>query len=158
MIVKFFALGLLMTLMSNSFAQENSTGVFLTMKPSKNSQDFAKSISTRDRSKQNMVFVPLKPIISGAEFTKVSDIVNDTRLNTTYFLLTFSPAGIEKLRDITTKVEGVQLVLVVNDTVIGYIKTMSEIVNKSIQISGPANSIDVIWAHQSLLELINKRK
>ena len=138
-------------------AQDNSTGVFMTMKGNKNSSDFSKLISTRDNSKKNAIVVPLKPVISGDEFTKVSEIIDDARHNTTYFFLSFSNEGIEKLRDITTKVEGVQLVLVVNNTVIGYIRTMSELVNKSIQINGPTNSPDVLWAHRSLKELIDKR-
>lgn len=150
-------LGLALTFINSALAQENSTGVFMTMKASKNSNDFSKTISTRDNSKKNAVVVPLKPIISGDEFTKVSEIINDTRHNTTYFYLFFSNEGVEKLRDITTKVEGVQLVLVVNNTVIGYIKTMSELVNKSIQINGPTNSPDVLWAHKSIKKLIDTR-
>jgi preprotein translocase subunit SecD len=153
----FILLGLVVTLMNNSFAQENSTGVFMTMKASKNSNDFSKTISTRDNSKKNTVVVPLKPIISGDQFTKVSEIIDDIRHNTTYFYLSFSPEGIEKLKDITTKVEGVQLVLVVNNIVIGYIKTMSEIVNRSIQINGPTNSPDVLWAHENLKKIIENR-
>ncbi len=155
--MKLLTLGLFIVILNNSFGQDNSTGVFMTMKPSKNSNDFAKTISTRDNSKQNMVVVPLKPIISGDELTKVSEIINDPSHNSTYFYLSFSNEGIEKLRDITTKVEGVQLVLVVNNTVIGYIKTMSELVNKSIQINGPTNSPDVLWAHKSLKQLMDAR-
>lgn len=130
----------------------------MTMKASKNSNDFSKTVSTRDNNKKNMVVVPLKPIISGEEFTKVSDITHDARHKTTYFFLSFSNEGIDKLRDITTKVEGVQLVLVVNDTVIGYIKAMNEIVNKSIQINGPTNSPDVLWAHEHLEKMIDNRQ
>ena len=151
-------LGLLTTVLCSSFAQENSTGVFLTMKPSKNYKDFAKIVSTRDKSKNNVVFVPLKPIIFGDEFIKISEIINDPKHNTTYFYLSFSNEGIEKLKDITTKVQGVELVLVVNDTIIGYIKAMREIVNKSIQINGPLNSPDVLWAHGSLKKNIDSRK
>ncbi len=77
--------------------------------------------------------------------------------NTPTGLSFFSNEGVEKLRDITTKVEGVQLVLVVNNTVIGYIKTMSELVNKSIQINGPTNSPDVLWAHKSIKKIIDTR-
>ena len=128
------------------------------MQPSKNYKDFAKTVTTRDNNKNNVVFVPLKPIISGDEFTKVSEVANDSKQNNTYFYLTFSDQGIEKLRDITTKVQGVKLVLVVNDTVIGYIKTMSEIANKSIQINGPRNSAEVLWAHASLKKMIEDRK
>lgn len=128
------------------------------MQPSKNYKDFAKILSTRDNSKNNLVFVPLKPVISGDEFTSVSEIIHDSRHKTTYFYLSFSNEGINKLKDITKKVQGVKLVLVVNDTVIGYIKTMSEIVNKSIQINGPKNSPEVLWAHASLQKLINDRK
>ena len=156
--MKLLLTGLLLTTLINSLAQENSSGVFMIMKPSKNYEAYAKTVSTRDNSKNNLVFVPLNPLISADEFNKVSEIIIDSKQNTTYFYLTLSNEGIKKLKDITTKVQGVKLVLVVNDTVIGHLKAMNQIVNKSIEINGPTGSSDVLWAHTRLKKLIDDRK
>lgn len=149
---------LLVIVFGNSFAQENSTGVFLTMKPGKNYKGFAKKVSTRDHNKSSTVYIPLQPIISGEEFTRVSEISNDIKHNESYFYLSFSKEGIDKLNDIATKVTGAEMVLVVNNTIIGNIKAVRAIVNQSIQINGPLNSPDVLWAYFNLKELIDSRK
>ena len=156
--LKILAISGLVIFQGYSFAQEMSSGVFLTMKSSKDYKDYSIKISTRDNSELNSVFIPLEPIISVEEFTKVSEIINEEKHNQSYFYLSFSTGGIEKLKKITTNVEGVELVLVVNNTIIGYIKTMSSIVNKSILINGPIRSPDVVWAHRNLKTMIESRK
>ncbi len=158
MLLKLLAVVFLIVILTNSFAQGNSSGVFMTMEPSKNNRDFAKKILTPDNNKNKALYVPLQPIISSDEFISVSEIINDPGNNESYFNLYFSNEGIAKLKDITTKLAGVKLVLIVNDTFIGDIEAKREIVNKSIQINGPFNSPDVLWAYTSLNEIIERRK
>ena len=56
-----------------------------------------------------------------------------------------------------SKVESGQLVLVVDNILIGEIKAIGVTLNRSIQINGPLNSQDVLWAHTNLKKMMEER-
>ena len=155
--LKLLVLGLLITIFSTSYAQENSSGIFLKMKSSKkNSKGFGKIVSTQDGVKSKSVLVPEYPIVSTKEFVGISEITNDQKTNQSYFLLSFSEAGTIILKELT-KTPGVEIVLIMENTVVGELKP-GEIRNKSIQLTGPVNSYDVLWAHTSIKKMLDARK
>lgn len=157
MLLKLIALGLLITIFSSSNAQENSSGIFLKMKSGKkSSKGFGKIVLTQDRIKSKSVFVPEKPIIPASEFTSVSEIINDQKKDQSYFQLSFSNEGTAILKELTTTTD-VNIVLIMENVVVGELKA-GEIRNKSIQITGPANSSDVQWAHTTIKKIIAGRK
>jgi hypothetical protein len=155
--LRLLVLGLLITIFSMSYAQENSSGIFLKMKTNKkNSKGYGKVVLTQDRVKSKSVLVPENPIVPTREFVGVSEITNDQKTNQSYFLLSFSDAGIAILKELT-KTPGVQIVLIMENTVVGELKP-GEIRNKSIQLTGPVNSYDVLWAHTSIKKMLDARK
>ncbi len=153
MLARIIFIGFFSLLMLDSFGQDNTSGVFLTMKPTKKFKEFTKVVSPRNNSNKKF-YVPLSPVISSNEFVKVSEITNDPVLNLTSFLLYFSQRGIDNIKAMTSRVEGAQAILVVNDTVIGEIKTVGIAANRFIQISGPLNSPDVLWAYDNIKAII----
>ena len=155
MILRLVTVGIFSLVLSDLVAQENSSGVFLQMKPSKNTKDYTKTVQTRDGSKK--FYVPPNPVIPAKEFTKVSELTNDVVIKSSYFALYFSQKGIDNLKIMASKVESGQLVLVVDDIVIGEIKAIGVALNRSIQINGPLNSQDVLWAHTSLKKMMDER-
>jgi preprotein translocase subunit SecD len=155
--LKLLVLGLLITIFSTSYAQDNSSGIFLKIKSNKkNSKGFGKIVQTQDRVKSKSVLVPENPIVPTKEFIGISEITNDQQTNQSYFLLSFSDAGTTILKELT-KTPGVQIVLIMDNTVVGELKP-GEIRNKSIQLTGPVNSYDVLWAHTSIKKMLDARK
>ena len=136
-------------------AQDNSSGVFLAMKASNSTAGYSKIVVPRDGTKE--FNVPLDPVISPTEFFKVSEIVTDPVLRSTYFSLTFTQKGMNNLRAVFSKVKGTQLLLVVDNVVIGYVETLPSGTNRSIQIGGDFNSTDIYWAHERLSKIISDK-
>jgi hypothetical protein len=154
--IKLLGLGLLIAIFSTSYAQENSSGIFLKMKSGKkNSEGFGKIVLTQDRIKSKSVYVPENPIIPTTEFVSVSEITNNLKKDQSYFKLTFSDEGVATLKELTTTTD-VTIVLIMENVVVGELKA-GEIRNKSIQISGPANSSDVQWANTMIKKIIDGR-
>ena len=155
--LKLLVLGLLITIFSTSYAQENSSGIFLKMNSNKkNSKGYGKVVLTQDRVKSKSVLVPENPIVPTKEFAGISEITNDQKTNQSYFILSFSDKGTDILKDLN-KTSGVQIVLIMENTVVGELKP-GEIRNKSIQLTGPVNSYDVLWAHTSIKKMLDARK
>jgi hypothetical protein len=150
-------LGLLITIFSSSYAQENASGIFLKMKSGKRtSKGYNKIVLTQDRAKNKAVYVPENPIISTREFLGISEIINDQKRDQSYFTLSFSTEGTTILKELTGTT-GVNIVLIMENIFIGELNA-GEIRNKSIQIIGPANSSDVRWAHATIKKIIDERK
>ncbi|MBK5278432.1 MAG: hypothetical protein JJE09_06180 [Bacteroidia bacterium] len=147
--------GLLFIILSSVNAQDNSSGIFLKMKSGKKLDGFGKVVFTRDQNKSKSVVVPINPIVPTKEFVKISELTNNQKNNESYFYIWFSNEGVEVLKELG-QVAGVQIVLIIDDTLVGEFRA-GEIKNKSIQISGPANSADVFWAHFSIKKMIEDR-
>lgn len=155
--LKLVTLGLLITILSTSYAQENASGIFLKMTSGKRtSKGYNKVVLTQDRAKNKAVYVPENPIVSTREFRGVSEIINNQKQDQSYFTLSFSNEGTAVLKELTGTT-GVNIVLIMENVFIGELKA-GEIRNKSIQIIGPANSSDVQWAHTMIKKIIDERK
>ena len=155
--LKLVTLGLLITIFSSSYAQENTSGIFLKMKSGKRtSKGYNKIVLTQDRAKNKAVYVPENPIISTREFLGVSEIINDQKRDQSYFTLSFSNEGTAILKELTGTT-GMNIILIMENIFIGELNA-GEIRNKSIQIIGPANSSDVRWAHSTIKKIIDERK
>jgi hypothetical protein len=133
-------------------AQENSMGIYLTVKSEKKYNNCPKKLFTRD--KKTLVCVTPKPIIAVGDFSYLTEIRNDMAINFSYFNLVLSQQGFDKVKSIIASLPGAELVLVVDENVVGFIKDKNQIVNRSIRLDGAANSEDVQWLHKRLKEIV----
>lgn len=147
----FFILAL--TVPYQTTAQENSVGIFLTQKLTKNCQNILFT-----RNKKIKVCTPEKPIIWSEEFAYITEIRIDEAQKLGYFNLFLSQKGYDKIKSVIEQLAGTELVLVVDNTVVGFIKNKDQIVNKSILIDGPAHSEELEWVFASLQKTIRPKK
>jgi hypothetical protein len=152
MATKLLLYSLLLTVFHQLPAQENNTGIFLTTEFHKNCKNLR---STRD--KKIKVCTPLNPIILPEEFASITEITNDGVRKLSYFHLVLSQPGNDKLKNIINQLSEIDLVLVVDNTVVGFIKNKNQIVNRSLQIDGPLRSDDVKWVYERLQRVIQLR-
>lgn len=149
---KLFLFVLLITILNQAQGQEATAGIYITIKVNKNKSGCPKELFAKD--KKIRACVPIYPIISVNDFISLTVIKNDERKNFSYFSVQLSEEGFSKLKDVTQELPGSQLAFVVNETIVGFIKNISQITNKSIQVDGKANSEDVKWVHQELKKII----
>jgi hypothetical protein len=136
-------------LISTARAQEVSTGIFLTTKVKKNCQNI---LFTND--KKTKVCVTMNPIISAKDFVYITDIKKDID-NRHSFNLIFSNEGYEKLKKLYAQLPNSEFALVVENVVIGYIKNLEMIKNKSLLIDGTEN--EILSIHHGLEAVVNPR-
>jgi hypothetical protein len=149
MVTKLLVYSLLLTVFHPLPAQENDAGIFLTAEFHKNCKNLR-----RTRDKKIKVCTPLKPIILPDEFSGITEIQNDNGTNLSYFYLILSQPGYDKLKNIIDQLSETELVLVVDNTVVGFVKNKNQIVNKSLRIDGPLRSDDVKWVYERLQRVI----
>jgi hypothetical protein len=152
---KIFLCILLAAALFEASAQENSVGIYLTVKADRKYNTCPKKISTRD-TKMPVCVTP-KPIITAAEFSHLTEIKNDMGINFSYFNLVLSQQAFDKVKSILASLSDAELVLVVDENVVGFIKAKNQITDRSIQLNGTANSEDVQWLHERLKEIIKAK-
>jgi len=127
---------------SRSPLVETNAGIFLVVK---NEKICEKRVFNID--KKVKVCVTPEPILAVDNFTSVSSIVKRDSLGVNcYFNLGFSQTGMERLKKIYTTLPQAELVLVVDNTVVGFITNLNTIRNKSLAIEG--NEKDLILIHE----------
>jgi hypothetical protein len=149
MIRKISFLIFLTTLIITARSQETSTGIFLTTKIKKNCQNI---LFTND--KKTKVCVTMNPIISVKDFVYITDIKKDID-NRHSFSLIFSNEGYEKLKKLYAQLPNSEFALVVEKIVIGYIKNLETIKNKSLLIDGTED--EILSIHHGLEAVVNAR-
>jgi hypothetical protein len=147
---------LALTVSQPTAAQENSAGIYLTIKPDKKYNNCPNKFSTRDN--KTIVCATTKPIITAAEFSHLTEIKNDHAINFSYFNLVLSQQASDKVKNITASLADSEFVLVVDEKVVGFIKDKNQVVNRAIQLNGTANSEDVQWIHEQLTKIIKTKK
>jgi hypothetical protein len=138
------------TVPHRSATQENSVGIFLTQKLNKNCQ---RTLFTPDRKIK--VCIPEKPIIWPEEFTGVTEIITDEANDFSSFALLLSHKGHDKIKRVIEQLAETELVLVVDNTVVGFVKNKNQIVNKSIQVNGTAHSGELKRVFERLQKIIS---
>jgi hypothetical protein len=148
------ALLLLLMTFPESVVQETSTGIYLTIHSKK--KDCPHLVYSRN--KKIKVCATLKPIVTINDFKSVTEIKQDLAANVSYFNLVLSQEGNDRLKNLITSLAGTELVLVVDETVVGLIKNKDQLVNRSIRIDGPATSDDVTLVFNKLKQLLAEKK
>jgi hypothetical protein len=146
---------LALTFSHQMVAQENSAGIYLTIKANKKYSNCPNKFYTRDN--ETIVCATTKPIITSSEFSHLTEIKNDPAINFSYFNLVLSQQAFDKVRNITASLPGSEFVLVVDEKVVGFIKDKNQVVNRAIQLNGSANSEDVQWIHEQLTKIIKSK-
>jgi hypothetical protein len=130
-------------------SQETSTGIFLTTKIKKNCQNI---LFTTD--KKTKVCVTMNPIISAKDFVYITDIKKDID-NRFSFNLIFSNEGYETLKKLYAQLPNSEFALVVDNSVIGYIKNLEVLKNKTLLIDG--TETDILSIHHALEAVVTVR-
>lgn len=142
------------------FTQENSTGIFITIKVNKKHKTKGYGRRVYNRSHREKFLIPDVPLITSTEFVSVTEINHDSRALHSYFSISVSPEGLQKLRAAVQTLINADLVLVIDNTVFGRINSKSEddFRMSKITIVSPLKDLDLEWAHQKLAEMVEARK
>jgi hypothetical protein len=133
-------------------AQQSTVEIYLPFKVEKKRDQCPNILYSRTKTTQ--VCVTSKPVISVTEFAYITEIINDNEKNYCYFNLIFTSSGYDKIKMISQTLPETEMVLTVNETVVGFIKNMDQISNRAIRIDGVANAEEVHWVHSRLKEII----
>lgn len=144
----------------SSCAQEHVTGIFVTIKVDKKHRTKGYGRRVYNRSHREKFLIPDVPLITGSEFLSVTAISHDIRAVHSYFSISVSPEGLQKLRAAVQSLSNADLVLVIDNTVFGRINSKSEddFRMSKITIVSPLKDLDLEWAHQKLTEMVEARK
>jgi hypothetical protein len=153
MATKLLLYSVLLVIFYQNPTQESDVGIFLTTEQRKNCQNVRFT-----RNKKIKVCTPSNPIIISEDFVSVTDIINDEARSISYFNLKFSQRGYDKIKGVISQFAGIELVLIVDNTVVGFIKNTDQIVNKSLQIDGPLHSDEVTWVYERLQKATQYKK
>jgi hypothetical protein len=141
------------------FAQEQTNGIFATIKidTKHRAKDYGRRVF--NRSHREKFLIPDQPLIASIEFTSVSKITHDLPALLSYFDIIVSTEGMTRLRNAITALPDTELVLVIDNTVFGRISSKSEqdFRYNKITIASPLKDADLEWAHGKLEEMINAR-
>lgn len=97
-------------------------------------------------------------IIGHEEFAFITPIRNIQGRKTAYFNLVFTDKGFATLKKLYSELPASELVLVIDDKVVGNIKNMDVIRNRTLRIDGQANSPDLLWVHEHLKTVVAERQ
>ncbi|MBL7854776.1 MAG: hypothetical protein JNL17_10265 [Cyclobacteriaceae bacterium] len=139
-----FRLLIAVLLISGVCSAQNQAGFFFVLNSKKNCPQKVSSISGRQQ-----YCIASEPIIRASEFESVSDLKKDERQHT-YLELTLSEVGVANLRTLSARLPDSQLVLVVDDKVVGEFENLGRIVNRTIPISDKNNSGQMTWIRDRL--------
>lgn len=123
---------------------QSARGFYFVLQTKKNCPQKVSSISGRQQ-----YCIASEPIIRASEFESVSDLKKDERQHT-YLELTLSEVGVANLRTLSARLPDSQLVLVVDDKVVGEFENLGRIVNRTIPISDKNNSGQMTWIRDRL--------
>jgi hypothetical protein len=139
----------LFSLFAEGVPQEKSIGIFMVMKDGGKKNINCQKV-LRSRNLKTSACIANTAVIGLEEFSSMTEIVNSVIRRKSSFDLILSPNGYNKLKKIITSLPENELVLIVDDTVVGFIENLEQISNRSIEIGGEVNSPDVQWAYDHL--------
>jgi hypothetical protein len=88
------------------------------------------------------------------EFTGVTEITTDEANDFSSFALVLSHKGNDKIKKVIEQLAGTELVLVVDNVVVGFVKNKNQIANKSILVNGTAHSDELKRVFERLQKII----
>lgn len=158
---RFVVLLLVLSLFTiSAWAQEQTTGIFATIKMEKKhkTKDYGRRVF--NRSNREKFLIPEIPLIASNDFLAVTEITHDLKSFASYLSITVTAEGLQKLRNAVQSLTDIELILLIDNIVFGRISSNSEDdfrFNK-ITIVSPLRDDNLLWAHQKLTEMINARK
>ncbi len=133
-------------------AQERRVGIFITTPLSK---DCPNKLKTMDRKE---VCITQRPVIPRTDFLYITELVERTHANS-YFHLVLSDSGFNKLKAISRDLPSAELVLVVDDAAVGFVRNLDRLKSGRLMIDAPEPyKLDLILIHQKFSELVTVRK
>jgi len=134
----------------------DSIGIFLRIKTDTKTDKVLcqRTIYSRDHLKNACILN--SAIITQSDFVSVSAINRISGIK--YFYLQLSPNGLKKLQMVLTTIPDAELILVVNDALVGTFNNLDQLKTRNIQITGGINSPDVDWIHDALSSALRLKK
>lgn len=132
-------------------AQPFRVGIFITIAYNK---DCEHKLETIDKKK---ICITPRPVISKGDFAYITDL--NERGKKTFFHLVLSDSGFHKLKTIFRDLPRAEFVLVADDMVVGFIKNLDVLRNRSLMIDAPTdNSDNLRRAHDKLAVVFKVKK
>jgi preprotein translocase subunit SecD len=91
-----------------------------------------------------------EPILNAAEFESVSEVQNDRARQLKFVNLQLTKKGFALIKKLTSQLPNKELLLVVNDHVVGTFNGANQVISRTIPISGSVDSQVVDWVYNQL--------
>jgi len=125
------------------FSQDN-TGFYIEIEKKTNCPQLVRTFD------ETLTFcVPKRPILDRTVFTSIGDIQVDAAKKRKYIDLHLNSKGMETLKTVVASLPNSNIILVVNDRVVGRLKN-KDIVGRFIRIDSDLVSQQIEWIHSHL--------
>ena len=131
-----------------TFLQHVDIGIFVTIKFTKKCEYKLLTLNNRK------ICVTSQPVLTVNDFAYITEIKKDPA-GTYYFNLGFSDQGFIKLKKLSAAFPDTQLALVINNTIVGFIKNLDVLRNKTLKIDATSDGKTGLEAiHEKLLKAL----
>ncbi|HEY0654681.1 MAG TPA: hypothetical protein VGD65_16205 [Chryseosolibacter sp.] len=138
--------------MNSAFGQESKLGVYITVKYSKKCENPAVNIENK-----KFCLAP-QPVLTKIDLAYMTEIKLDLAMQK-YFTLVFTENGAEKLRNLAIGFPNTQIVLVVDDLIIGFLKDLDQLRSNSLKMTaGIQYGNNVEFVHEKLKAFVPVKK
>jgi preprotein translocase subunit SecD len=139
-----FVIGISWARLTDCFCQQ-ATGFYFAIDDKKNCPYIVYAFDEKKK-----YCMTKEPIIKASEFESVSEVQYDRARQSKFVNLQLTKKGFALIKKLTAQLPNQELLLVVDDRMVGTFSGTGQLVSRTVPISGPMDSQAVDWVYTKL--------